>query len=181
MKQALIVIDVQNDYFPGGAMELDGMETAAARCRQLLDYFRRTESPVIHMQHVMTRPEATFFLPDTFGCEINDAVKPLENERVVVKHFPSSFRETGLAGILIGAGIESLTICGAMTHMCIDTSVRAAFDLGYSVSVIHDACATRNLEFNGRVTQAADVQAAYMAALGAGFASVLSTQEFLQS
>jgi nicotinamidase-related amidase len=133
------------------------------------------------MRHLATREGATFFVPGTPGSEIHNGVTPLENETVVVKHFPSSFRETGLNDMLQQASIEQLVVCGAMTHMCIDTTVRAAFDLGYQCRLIADACATRDLEFNGQAVKAADVQIAFMAALSVPFAQVTLTDEFIDA
>lgn len=98
---------------------------------------------------------------------------------MVLKHFVNSFRETELEAILDQHGIEQLVVVGSMSHMCIDGVTRAAADLGYDVTVIHDACATRDLEFNGVVVPAAQVHAAFMSSLGFAYASVVSTDEFL--
>ena len=181
MTTGLIIVDVQNDYFHGGAMELAGMEDAASQCRKLLEAFRSAQLPVFHIQHLSTRPGAGFFVPDTPGCEIHDNLQPLAGEAHITKHFPSAFRETDLQQLLQMSDIDELVICGAMTHMCIDTTVRAAFDLGYRCHLLADACATRDLEFNGATVSAADVQGAFMAALGAPFAQVTSTDEYLAS
>ncbi len=181
MTKGLIIVDVQNDYFGGGAMELVGMEDAAANCRKLLDAFRAAQLPVFHIQHLSTRPGAGFFVPDTPGCEIHGSMQPLAGEALVTKHYPSAFRETDLQQLLQMSDIDELVICGAMSHMCIDTTVRAAFDLGYRCHLPADACATRDLEFNGQTVGAADVQGAFMAALGMPFAQVLSTDEYLTS
>lgn len=179
MKQGLIVIDVQNDYFVDGTMELVEMDTAASNCVKLLNYFRKNQAPIFHIQHIATREGATFFVPNTHGCEIHKSVTPYENEPVVIKHYPSSFRDTELNEMLKNSGVEEVIICGAMTHMCIDTTTRAAFDLGFKCNVISDACATRDLEFNGKVVKAADVQTAFMAALSVPFAQVISTEQYL--
>ena len=181
MKQGLIVIDVQNDYFIDGSMELVEMDAATSNCAKLIDSFRENQASVFHIQHIATREGATFFVPDTHGCEIHESVTPLENEPVIVKHYPSSFRETALNDILKEAGIEEVVICGAMTHMCIDTTTRAAFDLGFKCIVISDACATRDLEFNGKCVKATDVQTAFMAALSVPFAQVISTEKYLET
>ncbi len=179
-KKALLVVDVQNDYFKGGRMELVGTEEAAQNIGQLLEHFRANNLPIIHVQHFSVQPGATFFLPNTDGAEIHPSVKPKETETLIQKNYPSSFRDTDLDNVLKKAGIKELIIVGAMSHMCIDTTTRAAFDLGYTCQVISDACATRDLEFNGRVVKAVDVQGAYMAALGAVFAKILTTQEYLK-
>ena len=179
MTQALIIVDVQNDYFSGGAMELVGMEAAADNCQRLLQHFRRAGAPLFHIQHLAVRPGSTFFVPDTVGGEIHASVKPEAGESLTVKHFPSAFRDTDLRQSLQQAAIEELVICGAMSHMCIDTTARAAFDLGYRCRVISDACATRDLEFDGRIVAAADVHAAFMAALAMPFATVETTAELI--
>lgn len=180
MRHCLIIIDIQNDYFPGGTMEVSGIDEAAANARLLLDHFRAVNLPVVHIQHIAARPGATFLLPDTYGAQINQIVTPQDNEIVVTKHFPNSFRGTQLLEILQGEKIEGLVICGAMTHMCIDATTRAAFDLGFSCIVADDACATRDLVFKGHTVAATDVQASFMAALAVPFAKVISTQEVIQ-
>jgi nicotinamidase-related amidase len=181
MTKALIIVDVQNDYFKGGNMELVKMDAAADNCRQLLHEYRNSSSPIFHIQHLATREGATFFVPNTRGCEIHDSVKPLESEVILTKNYPSSFRDTGLDEKLREANISNIVVCGAMSHMCIDTTVRAAFDLGYSCEVISDACATRDLEFEGKTIDSSDVHASFMAALMVPFASVTTTREFLES
>lgn len=172
MKQALVLVDIQNDYFPGGRMELVGSEAAGIKAGILLKRFRDKGLPVFHVQHFSVQPGATFFLPETEGVQIHQCVKPLPTELVVKKNFPNSFRNTELQGKLMEQGITQLVICGMMSHMCIDTTVRAAFDLGFSCILAHDACATRDLSFGNRVLPAADVHAAFMAALGMVFATV---------
>ena len=169
---ALLVIDIQNDYFPGGAMELAGADEAGRHAGRLLAAFRAKSSPVIHIQHLSIRPGATFFLPDTRGVEIHETVRPVEGETIFRKNFPNAFRQTPLLEHLRGAGITNLVIAGMMTHMCVDTSTRAASDHGFSCSLAQDACATRTLTFNGVQVAAGDVQAAYLAALNGAFAKV---------
>ena len=165
MNNCLLLVDLQNDYFPGGAMELAGIEEAAANARILLNEFRKRRSPVIHIQHLSARPGATFFLPGTDGAEINQKVTPQGDEPVVVKNFPNSFRGTSLLEILKEGKINQLVICGAMSHMCIDATTRAAFDLGFNCMVAEDACATKDLNFKGKTIKASEVQASFMAAL----------------
>ena len=179
MTQALVLIDLQNDYFPGGRMELVGADAAVGRAASLLDAFRQRGWPVIHVQHVSTRAGATFFLPDTPGVQIHAAVQPKAGERVVVKHFPSSFRETDLQAALRDAAGSKVVFAGMMTHMCVDTTVRAAADLGFQCQLAHDACATRDLQFGTGRVAAADVQLAYLAALHGAFATVRSAADLV--
>ena len=177
MTNTLVLIDLQNDYFPGGRMELVDADAAVAQAAALLAAFRSDGLPVIHVQHVSTRAGASFFLPDSPGVQIHAAVQPRSDETVIVKHFPSAFRHTHLHARLRELGAEHLTIAGMMTHMCVDTTVRAAADLGFQCSLAHDACATRDLQFGGDTVAAADVQIAYLAALNGTFASVRAASE----
>ncbi|WP_047445770.1 cysteine hydrolase family protein [Alistipes sp. ZOR0009] len=181
MNTALILIDIQNDYFEGGAMTLDGSEKASSNAKLLLNHFRSKGLPVLHVQHIATRPTATFFVPNTKGAEIHANVAPLADEKVVVKHFPNSFRETDLQDWLNSNEIANLTICGMMTHMCVDATVRAAKDLGYECTLVADACATKNLEIQNVVVNAKDVHNSFTAALSYFYATVTNTEEYLST
>lgn len=179
MKTGMLLIDLQNDYFPGGKMELAGILQAAEKARRLLDHFRKSNLPVCHVQHISSRPGATFFLPRTEGGKIHTTVEPLAGEKVFQKHFPNSFRETQLLETLRKQEVDHLMVAGAMSHMCVDATVRAACDLGFSCTVIEDACATKDLEFRGILVPAAHVHRAFMAALQAAYAKVMTAEEFL--
>jgi nicotinamidase-related amidase len=176
MSVALLLIDIQNDYFPGGKMELQGSEAASQVAGRLLACFREHHLPTVHIQHLSIRPGATFFIPDTAGAEIHSAVKPLKGETVIQKHFPNAFRETALLSHLQGLGIRKLVIAGMMTHLCVDGTVRAATDHGFECRIIQDACATRDLKFNDRVVSAADVHLAFLAALNGTYGRVMTAE-----
>lgn len=178
-KRAVIVIDLQKDYFPGYQWPLVGIDTAAANAARVIADARKKGVPVIHIQHEFTAPDAPFFVRGTEGVEIHPSVAPLEGERVILKHYPNSFRETSLKTCLDEQGIEAVTIVGAMSHMCIDAGVRAAADFGYEVTVVHDACATLDLTFGEQTVPAAQVHAAIMSALAFAYASVKTTNEYL--
>jgi nicotinamidase-related amidase len=178
MKKALLLIDIQNDYFPGGRMELDRSAQASLQARELLTLFRDMDLPVFHVQHISNREGASFFLPGTTGVEIHENVRPLPGETLIQKNYPNSFRDTDLLTRLEGAGVKQLVICGMMTHMCVDATVRAAFDHSFDCTVIHDACATRALIFNGGEIASEKVHGAFLAALGAVYARVLSRTDF---
>jgi nicotinamidase-related amidase len=155
-------------------MELTGSEAATTQAAKLLEVFRRESRPVVHLQHISVRPGATFFLPETAGAAIHESVRPGANEPVFQKHFPNGFRDTQLLEHLRDRRISHLVIAGMMTPMCVDTTTRAAADLGFACSLAHDACATRALSFNGVQVSAEAVQTAYLAALNGPFAKVLS-------
>jgi len=179
MSVGLIVIDIQNDYFPGGKMELEGSEQAGQVAGRLLGFFRERRLPVFHIQHIAVRPEATFFLPNSEGVEIHQSVKPLNGEIVIQKHFPNSFRETGLLQHLQRDNIQQLVVVGMMTHMCVDATTRAATDYGYECLIAHDACATRSLKFGDRVVSALDVHTSFLAALNGTYGKVMSADEIM--
>lgn len=177
MSTALLIIDIQNDYYPGGAMELTGSVEAGAQAGKLLDAFRKKALPVIHVQHLSTRPGATFFVPGTQGVEIHSCVSPREGETVIQKNFPNSFRDTSLLQQLRDRQITRLVVAGMMTQMCVDSTVRAAADLGFECLLAHDACATRPLSFGGATVPAENVQTAFLAALNGLFARLKSVDE----
>lgn len=176
MPVGLLLIDIQNDYFPGGKMELQGSEEAGKAAGRLLAYFREHRLPIVHVQHLSIRPGATFFIPGTPGAEVHSAVKPLEGETGIQKNLPNAFRETALLSHLQGLGIRKLVIAGMMTHMCVDATVRAATDHGFECRIIQDGCATRDLKFDDREIPAADVHAAFLAALNGTYGRVMTAE-----
>ena len=135
---------------------------------------------VVHVRHEFPTADAPFFAPGSDGAQIHPKVRAADGEPVVLKHHVNAFRETDLKALLDRHGVEEVVICGAMSHMCIDAGVRAASDLGYRCTVLHDARATRDQEFAGTTIPAADVHAAYMAALHFAYAKVMSTEEYLR-
>jgi nicotinamidase-related amidase len=178
-KSALIVVDIQNDYFPGGKWPLVGVDAAADNAARIIQATRDSGDLIVHIRHEFTSEDAPFFTPHSEGAKLHPKVMNKGDEPVVLKHFVNSFRETELKQILDQNGIEELVVIGAMSHMCIDGITRAAADMGYKVKVIHDACASRDLEFNGTTVPATQVHAAFMAALGFAYAEVVSTRDLL--
>lgn len=175
-ERVLVLVDLQKDYFPGGRWELEGIEAAAANAARLLAGFRAAGEPVVHVRHETLRELAPFFAKGSEGAEIAPVVAPRGGEAVIVKNHPNSFRSTSLDEVLRALLAREIVIAGAMSHMCIDATVRAAADLGWPVTVAHDACATRALIFEGREVPAAEVHAAFMAALAFGYAKVVPTE-----
>ncbi|MYB89872.1 MAG: cysteine hydrolase [Proteobacteria bacterium] len=179
MKPALLLVDIQNDYFPGGNMELVDMEAACENARKLLDRFRYQGLPTFHIQHIFKDSGPGFFLPDTTGVEIHESVEPLPGETVIHKRYPNSFRGTDLLEQLQQKEIKSLVICGAMSHMCVEATTRAAADNGFKCTVVQDACATRDVEFQGKTVAADDVHRTAMSALDFAYANVVDVGELL--
>ena len=115
MKRALLVIDIQKDYFPGGKMQLVGAEEASLRARELIEGFRKSGEELIHVQHIFQSPDAPFFVPGSEGTEIHPNVKPLASERLLVKHHANAFKNTPLHQWLRDSGVTDVVICGMMT------------------------------------------------------------------
>jgi nicotinamidase-related amidase len=175
MITALVLIDLQNDYFEYGANPLVNAHIAIQNAELVLNTFRQKGLPVVHIQHIATKPTATFFLPNTPGCDIHPAVTPLATETVIIKHYPNSFRDTHLLAHFNSLGVTHLVICGMMTHMCVDATVRAACDLGFSITLAADACATKDLAFNGITVPALQVHHSFLAALNQTYATLETT------
>ena len=176
-KRAILVVDLQNEYWPSGNLPLHGIDAASTNAARVMAHARAKGDLVVNIRHEM--PGAQLFVPGSDGAKINQAVLPKDDEPVITKHFPNSFHETGLSDLLKENGVEEVVVVGAMSHMCVDATVRAANDLGYKTTTIHDACATRDLDFDGITTPAAQVHAALMAALSFGYGEVISTDAFL--
>jgi nicotinamidase-related amidase len=179
VSRALLIIDIQNDYFPGGAFPLVEPEGAVASARRLLDSFRTAGEPVVHLRHVWDAPDAEFMRPGTPGVEIHSEVAPSSGEPVIEKDAPNGFLRTPLEQTLRERGVERLVIAGMMTSMCVDATARAASDLGFDVTVAADACAAPDLEFGGVLVPAAAVNAAFLAALADSYGEVASTDELV--
>ncbi|MNR83186.1 Streptothricin hydrolase [compost metagenome] len=177
-KSALLVIDLQNEYLPTGKLPLVNIQQTATNAAKVIAKARQQGTQVIHIQHI-ANAESPIFEPNSNGIEFQDTVKPQADEAVVIKNQINAFLNTTLKEILDTNKVTELVVIGAMSHMCVDAAVRAASDFGYKVKVIHDACATLDLEFNGIKVPADYVHATLMAAFEFAYAQVISTAEYL--
>ncbi len=165
-KSALILIDCQNTYREG-VMQLDGVEPALAECAALLKRARDAGTPVIHIQHD-AGPGSPYDVRASIGA-IADIVAPKAGETVITKSYPSSFEGTSLDAELKKLGLTDLVLAGFMTHVCVNSTARAAFNHGYRPTVVGNATATRSLPnpmggtlsadavHNGALTALADI------------------------
>lgn len=165
---ALLLIDIQEFYFPGGFSELVNPGGAAQNAAKILKHFRESGQTVIHIQHKTEKQ-----------MEINHLVAPIEGEASFIKTEINSFKGTDLKNYLDSISIKNLVIVGMQTHMCIEAATRAASDYNYTVVLIEDACATRNLEWDGQLIKAQDVHYSTLNTLK-NYASILSTQDYLK-
>ncbi len=113
------------------------------------------------------------------GAETHGDVLPQSGETLILKNQINCFHDTELKNILDANGIKDVVICGAMSHMCVDAATRAASDFGFACTLVHDACATLDLEFDGVTVPAKLAHAAYMSALGFAYANAVSTDQYL--
>ena len=180
MNIALLLLEFQNDYFPNGRTPVDKSVEACARAEAALHLCRNKKIPVIHMQHLSTQCNAVDLFPCTKGADFYHTVQPIKGETIIKKHYPNSFKDTALLNHLIKNKINHLVVCGMMMHAAIDATVRAAFDLGFGCTVLFDACAARPLDFNHAMITAQNVHSAFLAGLQLSYASIISTDDFLQ-
>ena len=166
--EALILIDIQKIYFTPGPLLLHKPKEAAGKAALILQRFREEGKTVVHIKHNF----------NVLSC-IHDSVKPLSDEKVILKEKPSSFLDTDLHEYLSERDITDVVIVGMMSHMCVDTTVRMCQNYGYNVTVIEDACTTQALKFNGRKIDATTVHEVFMASLDGMFAKVISSEEYL--
>src|SRR5258706_5137037 len=178
MKTALLIIDIQKDYFEGGKYPLVNPRAAAKNAYMLLQCFREHDGHHVHIQHISLSPDAAFFVKGDSGSDIHDSVAHFEGEPIVYKHYPNSFRETKLLEMLKDWGIERVVICGMMTHMCVDATARAAADFGFQVIVAEDACATRDLKYSDTTIPADLVHKSFLAALKS-YGKVMKSEEII--
>ncbi len=168
-KTALLIIDVQDFYFPGGRLQLDNPEGAGMNAGLLLDQFRKCDLPVYHIRHN--------FEP---GGDIHNYVKPIQGERVISKDQVNAFLDTDLLEFLQSDSIEQLVICGMQTHMCVEAAVRAAHDFCFSCLLVSDACATRALQYREHIIPAKNVHFSTIQTLQDSYARIITTEALLR-
>lgn len=177
----LLIIDIQNDYFPDGKFPLDNMTSVSQKARDVLLAVRESKLPVIHIQHQFMNQDAPLLVKGTSGVDIYNDVKPLANETVIIKHYPNAFKDTNLKEKLEEYQCKNLVVMGAMAQMCVDATVRAALDFGYQTTIIHDAVASRSVQFLETDVSASSIQASIMWALSFAGGNVLNSSKFITS
>ncbi len=168
-KSALLLIDIQDFYFPGGKLQLENPEMAGMNAGLILDHFRKSELPVYHVRHN--------FEP---GGDIHHYVKPEAGEPVISKDQVNAFVDTNLLEMLQADSIEQLVICGMQTHMCVEAAVRAGHDLGFTCLLVTDACATRALQYEEHIIPAKNVHYSTIKTLQGTYARVLTTKDLIK-
>lgn len=168
LKTALIIIDIQEFYFPGGASALVNPESASQQAAVMLDYFRKNDDLVVHVKHISKKDSA-----------FHQNVSPMAGEKVIRKENINAYVDTDLLAYLKENEIENVVICGMMTHMCVEAASRASADYGFQVTVIEDACATRDIVYKNDTVSAPDVQASTLGTISRYYGKVMTTEEFI--
>ena len=168
IKPALLIIDIQNFYFPGNGKGLSNAEGASLAAKEVLNIFRERKQLVVHIRHKSNK-----------GFEIHRNVAPLPEEKVITKQEVNCFYKTDLLAYLKSKEINRLIIIGMQTQLCLEGAVRAAHDYGFECFVVSDACATRDVDFADKTVKAEDVQTAILSAITDGkYAKVIDLKEF---
>ncbi len=178
-RSVLLVIDVQDFYFDGGFMPLEGSVEASLSAAAIIERFRALAWPVVHVQHLPKDRSTPGQDVQPAAYRIHENVVPIPGETVIGKHHANSFRDTNLLATLQQLEARHLVIVGMQTHMCVEAATRAAADLGFQVTVVHDACATRALEHGDTTVAAADVHASTLASLDRSYARIIGGKELL--
>lgn len=176
---AVVFIDYQNEYIDGAMPLGQAGSRALANAQRLLDKARKQDIPIFHIAH-HGEDNGKVFDPLSANVEIVDELKPLDGEKTITKKHPNAFYDTQLQALISASGKQQVIFAGFMSHMCVSSSVRAAFDLGFQNFVCHDACATRALPDYKRETISAEVMHdTAMAALQDRFAALVSTNDLI--
>ena len=167
-KTALLLIDIQEFYFPNGYNALVEPEPASQQAAIVLDYFRKNKELVVFIKHAVKKDSL-----------IHSSVLPIEGEKVITKQEINSYLNTDLLSYLQKNSIRRVVICGMMTHMCVEAAARASADYGFEVVIISDACATKDLVFGNDTVLAKDVHVSTLATIENYYGKVLTVNEFL--
>lgn len=179
-KRALIVIDVQNEYFDGALPITDpAPQTSLANIGQAMDAATAAGVPVIVVRHGQSGNDAAPFAEGSHGWQLHQEVERRPRDYLVDKTLPGSFTGTELEQILASAGVERVAIAGYMTHMCVDTTARQAAHLGLEVEILRDATGSLSLETSGGAASGDELHRVTLVAQGQGFADVVDTDEWL--
>ena len=180
-KRALIVIDVQNEYFDGALpITAPATATSLANIGRSMDAASAAGVPVIVVRHGDADPEAPIFREGSHAWELHPEIERRARDHLVEKTFPGSFTDTPLGDILAAEGVDTVVIAGYMTHMCVDTTSRQAAHRGLGVEILNDATGTLALENSGGQASGEELHRATLVAQGQFFADVVTTDEWLR-
>lgn len=179
-KTALLVIDVQNEYFDGKWPIPDGSRTLQ-QIERAIDATQASGATVVYVQHAVLNPERGIFLPGSHGFELHARLHPRANDPRIVKNYPGSFSKTNLENTLQQHDIDTIVVSGYMTHMCCDTTAREGFQRDFRVLFLNDATATRDGQHAtlGKIDHN-ELHRTTLITQASMFSQVVPTQEFVE-
>ncbi|MDQ6919153.1 MAG: cysteine hydrolase [Candidatus Dormibacteraeota bacterium] len=181
MKRALLVIDVQNEYFSGGAMPITHPPDSLKRITDAMDGAAEKGIPIVVVQHASENPEATSFRKGTPGWRLKGEVEVRKRAAVIEKTLPGSFTGTNLEAWLKENGVDTLVICGYMSQMCCDTTARQAVHLGYKVEFLSDATGTLDFSNEAGTVKAEELHRATLVTQQHRFSKVQNVEAWIDS
>ena len=179
MKRALVVIDVQNEYFDG-ALPITGRKDSLGQICRVMDAAEKSGIPRIVVQHTMLSKDLPIFQRGTPQWELHADIASRGSELVVEKNLPGSFTNTELETWLRKNGVDTLVVSGYMTHMCCDTTAREAVHRGFKVEFLSDATGTLPLDNSAGKVSAEELQRSILCAQQHLLSEVISTQDWLK-
>lgn len=179
MKRALLVIDVQYEYFTG-KLPVSYPKGSFTNILKAVDAANKNKIPVILIRHGAAQKDAAAFVQGSRGWEIHEELLKKEYVCIIDKHLPGSFTDTELEDYLRGLGIDTIVICGYMTQMCCDTTARQAVHRGFAVEFLSDATGTLDISNNAGKVTAEELHRAILVTQAMRFSKVISTDEWIK-
>lgn len=178
MKRALLVIDVQNEYFTG-KLPVTYPPESLGHILQALDAARSKGIPVVFVQHTAPAEDSPTFRKGSEEWRLHSAIANIRPDLLIEKHLPGSFTGTDLEHWLREKGIETVVISGYMTQMCCDTTARQAMHLGLRVEFLSDATGTLAVSNDAGSVTAEELHRAILVTQAMRFSKVMPTQQWI--
>lgn len=179
MKRALLVVDVQYEYFTG-KMPVTYPENSFDNVLKAVEAANQNKIEVILIRHEASQENAAAFVRNSSGWNIHEGILKKKHSCIIDKKLPGSFTDTGLEVLLKKMSIDTVVICGYMTQMCCDTTARQAVHLGFSVEFLSDATGTMDVSnYAGKIT-AKELHNAILVTQAMRFSKVISTDEWIK-
>lgn len=178
MKRALLVIDVQNEYFTG-KLPISYPQDSLEHIVQAMDAANEAEIPVVLIQHTAPQPDSATFRRASQEWELHPEVTERKHATLIEKNLPGSFTGTQLEMWLRERGIDSVVISGYMTQMCCDTTARQAMHLGFGVEFLSDATGTLAFKNSAGEIDAEELHRAILVTQQIRFSDVLPTETWI--
>ncbi|MEO1785025.1 cysteine hydrolase family protein [Thermodesulfobium sp. 4217-1] len=180
MKRALLIIDVQNEYF-SGKLPVTYPNDSFSNILKSIDFANENQIPVILIQHTAPQKDSGVFVKGTKEWQIKEEVRERKYKYIIEKNFPDSFANTDLEAVLKRDEIDTVTICGYMTQMCCDTTARQAMHKGFFVEFLSDATGTLDISNYAGSISAEQLHNAILITQAMRFSKVLTTHEWIEN